>query len=281
MISFSKPSTEIMKNRRSVRTYSKKKVDKQAKEILSEVMAELSTDILRFELIDNLNMNDEKISTYGMIKGGDTFLVGILKSKLIQDSNAAMKFGYAFEQIILKATELGLGTCWLSATFNRKNVENLLKLESDESIPIISPLGYADKIRTTEKFVRYLGKANRRMEWKDLFFYGNFDTPLTRREAGAYATALDMLRLSPSTKNMQPWRVMKKGNNFNFYIDNSTLIKIKNVHYNFTYNDMGIAKMHFENIAKEWGLLGEWGYDSSEANGPTNEKNYVFSWIMD
>lgn len=278
MIDFKDSSLNIIKERRSVRTYTTRQIEQEKKDILSREMLKLNNDIFRFALIDNLNFNGDKISTYGMIKGGDTYLVGILNTDLLEDQNAAIKFGYAFEQIILKATELGLGTCWLSATFNKDNVKKLLHLSKNESIPIISPLGYADRIRGTEKLIRHLGKANKRKEWNELFFNNDFETPLKKWDAGNFASALDMLRIAPSTKNIQPWRVVKTNNRFDFYIDNSAFTKIKNVYYNFTYNDMGIAKLHFESVVNEKGLSGQWAYIKDIK--PYDNKTYVYSWIF-
>ncbi len=50
------------------------------------------------------------------------------------------------------------------------------------------------------------GSANRK-EWGDIFFSGNFGGKLSRRDAGDYGEALEMVRLAPSASNKQPWRV--------------------------------------------------------------------------
>ncbi|HPS12636.1 MAG TPA: nitroreductase family protein, partial [Prolixibacteraceae bacterium] len=48
---------------------------------------------------------------YGMIKGHNTYILG--KSKATTDSR--VNYGYQLEKVVLKATALGLGTCWCGA----------------------------------------------------------------------------------------------------------------------------------------------------------------------
>ena len=64
-----------------------------------------------------LNADGERLGTYGIIKGASTFLgVSIPDTKL-----APLAAGYEFENLILLATHMGLGTVWLAATFNRES----------------------------------------------------------------------------------------------------------------------------------------------------------------
>jgi hypothetical protein len=53
----------------------------------------------------------KKLGTYGFIKGARAFIIGAIKhsEKNLED------YGYLMEQVILFATSLGLGTCWLGA----------------------------------------------------------------------------------------------------------------------------------------------------------------------
>ena len=51
-----------------------------------------------------------RLGTYGMIKNAKTFIVAIAKKSLGEDLMRAVDFGYDFEKIVLKATDLGLDT---------------------------------------------------------------------------------------------------------------------------------------------------------------------------
>lgn len=50
----------------------------------------------------------------------------------------------AVDHMILTATDEGLGTCWV-AWFEKDTVRSLLNIPSDQEIPILVPIGYADE----------------------------------------------------------------------------------------------------------------------------------------
>ncbi len=47
----------------------------------------------------------------------------------------------AMQNMILTATELGLGTCWIAA-FDEKPIQKALKLPSNIRVVAMTPLGY-------------------------------------------------------------------------------------------------------------------------------------------
>ena len=55
-------------------------------------------------------------------------------------------------------------------------------------------------------------KADERLPFEELFFDGTFDNPLSKERAGNLAQPLEMVRLSPSAVNKQPWRVIVADN---------------------------------------------------------------------
>lgn len=55
-----------------------------------------------------------------------------------------LDIGIAVEHLVLQATELGLGTCWVG-WFNPKNVRKLLKIPAKYKIVALITMGYYDK----------------------------------------------------------------------------------------------------------------------------------------
>lgn len=78
------------------------------------------------------------------------------------------------------------------------------------SIPDTKLAPLAAKRSLTEILMRSTMKSTSRKEWKELFYQADFHTPLTQELADAYAQPLEMVRLAPSAKNAQPWRVRKR-----------------------------------------------------------------------
>lgn len=232
----------------------------------------------RFVLISISSLSREdwkKLGTYGVIKNARLFLAGILQPTLPM---AAQDYGYCKEQLILKATELGLGTCWIGGTFSIGAFGRAAGLCSGELLPSISPIGYAaDKRSLMERVMRRIAGSDFRKPWSELFFNGLFPLPLPRNEAGPYAEALENVRLAPSASNKQPWRIVYKEDRktFSFYLSRTPgywypqEVSLQDI-------DMGIAMCHFELTAQQLGLKGSWRREDSAPHIKSLE--YVVSW---
>ena len=274
--------SEFIKKRISCRSYSDRPLEDKVLQELSLQISSAHTGPFgnqpTFKLIrmDNLTLQEwKKMGTYGVIKNARYFLVGTTKKK----SPMAMKdYGYCKEILILKATSLGLGTCWLGGTFKASNFARTVDLQEDQILPTVSPIGYpAEERSRTEKIMRRFAGSDHRKPWSDIFFANDFATPLTLERAGKYSSALENLRLAPSASNKQPWRILldtaKKV--FHFYLTRATSYKFLRLVF-LQDIDMGIAMSHFEITAREQGLAGIWQVDT---NAPKKTLlDYIVSW---
>ena len=271
------PVVETIQKRHSVRTYEERTLSVQDREALLDCMKQLNNPFgvpVHTYIIDkSVSADGEKLGTYGVIKGAGAFLgVSIPNTEL-----APVAAGYEFENLILYATHLGLGTVWLAATFDRERFTSAMNIPKEELFPAISPVGYpAVKRSLTETLMRSTMKSSSRKPWEALFYQQDFHTPLTKDMAGAYAVPLEMVRLAPSAKNAQPWCVRKDGDNYHFYITYKQGLSkgeelIKRV-------DLGIALSHFHQTALEQGLTGNFE-NMPQENGNLPENTYnIISW---
>ncbi len=134
---------------------------------------------------------------------------------------------------------------------NRSAFEQAMALDTDEMMPCASPLGYpAAKMSLREGMMRKAIKADERLPFEELFFDGTFDKPLTKERAGSLAEPLEMVRLSPSAVNKQPWRVIVADNTVHFYLKRSKGFG-HDSDLDMQMIDMGIALCHFALTAKE------------------------------
>lgn len=268
---------ETIKRRRSVRTYQDKALEPDVREKLQRYMDSLENPfgqpVKKYMIDKKVATEGERLGTYGLIKGANTFL-GIS----VPDTDLAhVAAGYEFENLILEATALGLGTVWLAATFNREGFASAMGIPKDELFPAISPVGYpAAKRSLTESLMRTAMRSSTRKEWDTLFFLNDFRTPLTKEMAGDYAEPLEMVRLAPSDKNTQPWQVLKSGNSFHFYVVRKSGISreeeiIKRV-------DAGIALSHFHQTALELGLKGHFRQAEQATVERPQNSCYIISW---
>lgn len=279
-----KSVTEVVKDRFSCRTYLDRPIEEEKRRLLEDFLASSQTGPFgartRFELVAATERDRNALrglGTYGFIKGATGFIVGAVdhSEKNLED------YGYLMEKIILFATAIDLGTCWLGGTFQKSNFAQKISASDGELMPAVSAVGYVAKKRSRrEAFIRRSARADTRRPWERMFFVKDFGTPISNRAAGAYAVPLEMVRLGPSASNRQPWRVIKDGNDWHFYLQRTRgygdgklwrMADLQRV-------DMGIAMSHFELAATEAGLKGAWEVDEPDVERPDELTEYIASW---
>ena len=275
---FEKSVAELIKERKSTRTFEQTEIDKEKLQKLNDYMSKINSEAgikARFVLAHSRDGDSEsakKLGTYGFIKGASCFIVGILD----KNEKDALQFGYLFEKIILFATDLGFQTCWLGGTFNKSDFEKSLSLNNGELIPIVSPVGIGkDRRRLFEAAMRVVVGADKRKPWSELFFDGNTSASLNEESAAPYTAPFEMVRLGPSASNKQPWRIIKDKDTVHFFLCRTKGYGVPS--YDVQLNDIGIAKCHFDLTTNELGLKGEWKKLES-VSAPT-ELEYVCSWV--
>jgi len=272
-----KPYIQIINERISCRSFDKKKTDDSAMKQLGEYIDTVNAQAqskLRFLLTGKQSSSDtpEKLGTYGVISGAVHYIIGVT-DKTHKDE---AEFGYLFEKIVLYATYMGLGTCWLGGTFKRSDFVQSAQLKENEYIPIVSPVGVKkEKKRLLDLAMRAGAGSNKRKPWGELFFESDTETPLTQDAAGEYGTVLEMVRLAPSASNKQPWRIIRHGNEYRFYICRTDGYGMAS--YDLQKNDLGIAMCHFELSAHELGLQGVW--NNEHPKDMPAKWEHVATWV--
>ncbi len=276
---FEKNISTLVNERKSIRNYEDRKLSEKDKDALLTAIHESSNPFGKEVNIHYLEREEaakgEKLGTYGTIKGASSF-IGISTKPGYQESLAA---GYQVEEIVLKAQELGLGTVWLAATFSRGQFVSAMDIKDDEVLLAISPVGYpANKTHLMEALTRKALKASSRKNWSEMFFENDFQHPLSEQAAGDLRDAFENLRWAPSATNQQPWRVVKSGNEYHFYVSYKPDMKEEEIL--IKYVDLGIGISHFDLTSKAQGKKGHFERKDVSGNAP-EDTHYVTSWIME
>lgn len=239
---------EMIKKRRSVRTFDGRPLTEKHLELLEEYLTSRKNPFdvpVEFSL---LNSKEHGLSS-SVIVGAGTYLA----AKVKRVDRYEIAFGYSFEEACLYALSLGIGTVMLAASLNRSAFEKAIKVGADEVMAVASPLGYpAEKKSLRETLMRRGLNADERLPFEALFFEEDFSHPLSGSDP--FSEALSMARLAPSAANKQPWRAVVIGNTVHFYeyktMKDSFLGDIQKV-------DMGIALAHFHLTMQENGYAGQ------------------------
>ena len=272
------PVEKTVMARSSVRTYENRVLSTNEKDQLNAYIDNLTNPFsidVTFRLLEKtVSADGEKLGTYGVIKGAENYIGASVADKEL----ALEALGYSFENLILYATSLGLGTCWLGGTFNRGGFAAAMNLKEGDLFPCISPVGYpTGKKRPLESVMRWAAKSGQRKEWNELFFKQEFSQPLTKIEAGEFAFPLEMVRLAPSAVNKQPWRIVQDKDTYHFYLTRT--LKKDNEKIDLQRVDIGIAACHFHLAALEKGLPGKFQKLVEPEIQSTDQVQYIFSWI--
>lgn len=236
---------------------------------------------LRFGVIDNEKVRSENLfsaGSYGLIRGARFYLTALVRK---DEPRRWEDAGFALEAVVLRATSLGLGSCWIGGVFDRKRFGRALGIGAGEQLPAVIAVGRpAARPSLRDRLVRWSAGGDRRKSPAELFFAGDWRTPLRYEESPQWAPPLDCLRLAPSASNKQPWRVLRAGGAFHFFLGRDRAYSSMMPLADLQRIDLGIALCHFQAAAADAGLDGEWrDKDPLLPETPVNYE-YIVSFVV-
>jgi hypothetical protein len=192
------PVEQVIRQRYSCRTYDLEPIEAAKKQNLEQFMRLTGSgpfgNSCRFTLVSATpsERNSLKgLGTSGFLRDASGFIIGAVDSKAQHNLE---DFGYLMEKVILQATEMGLGTCWLGGTFTKSSFGHKAAVKEGELVPAVAAVGNpAIGLRWIERVVRKRADAERRLPWESLFYQDGFGQTLSKSEASDYTWA-EMVR---------------------------------------------------------------------------------------
>ena len=241
---------EALLKRRSRRLY-------EARPISSEVFERLATTCNDFRPFDTaravLTESSGKvfkgiIGAYGKIKGAPFFIAFVGDAR---DPHVHEKVGYTGEGIILEATALGLGTCWVGKSFDQKIASSFATIKKHERALAVTPVGYATKEASfEERLLTGFGQTHKRKPLNALV------SGMTKTRWPEWVRmSLLAARIAPSAVNRQPWRFLVESD--------SITVSVDDLHDSYGISkrlDCGIAMLHIEIASHVSGFVGKWEF---------------------
>ena len=226
---------QIIKTRKSVRTFDGQKITDEDKEKLLNYAKTIENPYnisVEFLILDSEKYN----LSSPVIEGEDTYIA----AKVAKVDHCEEAYGYSFEKMILYAWSQGIGTTWVGGTLDRPLFEKAAATRDNEYMMIVTPIGYPSKTQSkVDRALRESVKGDERLPVSNLFYEHDFSTPLDHIE-----DCLDAVRWAPSAANRQPWRIVKDDNNYHFFLKH-TMGYSSGVGWDVQKIDMGIAICHF------------------------------------
>lgn len=197
--------------RRSVRRYAKKPLDEitlaQIKDIASGVKPLVSGN--RFEaLMRDASPGENLVAAlggYGRLVNPPHYLVPYIAGEkyLLED------LGYRVEQIAVRLTALGIGTCYIGSLGRETAVRTRYGLPKEARIGAFLTFGLPSPAldgRLFDTLIRTAVGATNKMPAERIFFQDTFDAPAT--PPAHLAPLIEAARHAPSAVNAQPWRFL-------------------------------------------------------------------------
>jgi len=229
---------EAVNIRRSRRNYVSTPIEKDVVEKLRASMEQYNnTANLSMQLILN---NPEAFNglskSYGLFSGVSKYMALVGQRS---DENLKEKFGYYGEKLVIEATQLGLGTCWVGGTFDKKSC--VCEVQKGEAFYCVIAIGNTvSELSFKEKLIAKV--IHRKTKSVDELYEADGEVPEW------FLKGMQAVQRAPSAVNKQP---------VTFYFKNGIVsAAVKDISA-YQPIDMGIAKLHFEIGAN--GGVWDWG----------------------
>ena len=147
---------------------------------------------LNIKLMENGEECFSLFKSYGMFSGVKSYFALAGKS---DDPKLHEKVGYYGEELVLEATRLGLGTCWVAGSYNKSSTA--FELTDGEALSCVISVGEIKKNENfKEKFIAGVIKSKRKTAAE---MSKNYDSAPDWFKSG-----MECVTNAPSAKNVQP-----------------------------------------------------------------------------
>ena len=274
----------LIENRRSVREFTDRHICPCAltkiKDYYNESCKRLDDSITTALLIFGADAKEKLEGAAGynsFLIGAPTYLVLLTERHPLANLNA----GYLMEDIVLKLTEMDLGSCWI--TFHdSESVKKALAIDSRLDVAAIVAFGhgkkaarrprinilsmsninifakrrYMDPKKSVADLVHLDSWGNRRGVEEHLGFFGDM-----------LWESLYAVSLSPSYLNRQAFGFLIQGNRLTLVAQPDEFNTVSDGELS-----LGIAMLHFDAVAEAWSGKPSWEFDPRDIDLPEGHK---------
>ena len=199
--------------------------DKKKAELQKIIAGICTRSGLRIELMEDGENCFSLIKSYGMFSGVRSYFALIGSS---DDPKMHEKVGYYGEELVLEATRLGLGTCWVAGSYDKGSVS--LRLGEKEALACVISVGEIKEAENLkERFLSGIIKTKRKSPEEMSIGYASAPE--------RFRKGVECAANAPSARNKQPVR---------FEYSQDGVKATVNGSFSFNKIDLGIAEYHFE-----------------------------------
>lgn len=224
--------------RRSRRTYRSKPLKPEIMDVIRSMVDAVNQESgLNFKFI-------EDATPAFRIFGGKFSMIAVCGEN---SQKARERCGYYGESIVLQCVYHGLGTCWVSGSFNENKVYDMINIPAEQRMYAVITVGYVkDSLSLLEKTM-YNATHKRSKPYQQMFEVCDEKLP------DPIVYAMHLVEKAPSAVNRRP---------VNFRYENGVISGSVKEPYSDMSVDFGIAKLHFVIGMREQGINGSWNEEN-------------------
>lgn len=222
--------------RRSRRTYRNRPLDEDTKAVIRDLV-----DIVNEKAGLQMIFIDDPTSAFKLITGKFSAIA------LCGDDSemTRIKYGYYGETIVLQCVYHGLGTCWVSGTYDENKILEMINIPKSTRLYGLIVIGNVkDSLSAKEKIMYNVAHKKSKS-------YLNMIEVCDQKLPPYYVEAMKMVEKAPSGVNERPVKFRYENGVMSAYVENP---------YSEKSIDFGIAQLHFCIGAASMGVKGEWDF---------------------
>ena len=228
--------------RTSRRAYKNQRIEAHKLDQINDLIHSINTESgLHIQFVeDGAHLLNGFKASYGMISGRPSLIALAGRTR---DPERRQKAGYYGEFLVLECVSLGLGTCWISGTYNRSKCIKSIQLNEDEELICVIAVGNVHQNRNLKELaISQFGKSKQ-----------SFDELLAEKDCTPplwVASGIDAARIAPSAANKKPISYRYQNELLYVYASKKT--------HNAEEIDLGISMAHFQLGALQGSKEGVW-----------------------
>ena len=227
-----------MKKRCSRRKYTNRPIDsKYVKQLEDNIALYNKESGLNIKLVigSGAELFNGFRKSYGLFVGVQNYIAMIGSKTLLNRMEKVGRFG---EKIILEATAMGLSSCWVGTSYDKKAATTLCRV--NDTLDCVIAIGYSDEKHSLKERMMEYG-THRQNKSKEALIEAEEHVPEWFKQG------MDAVYLAPTARNLRP---------FVFEYKDGQVTASTTVPTETAMIDLGIAKLHFELGAR----VGSWDY---------------------
>lgn len=253
---------DVIKEKRSIREYKEKPLEKDIIDNLMEyshqvepLIADISTNSYFVE--EGHSAHDLILGNagyHGMAIDAPHYVILLSEKKPHYLKNAA----YMMEQVLIKAYEMKLGSCWIDVMDRMNAIKEKLGIDQQGEIVAMAALGYpktnAFGLETTVADRKSVEEMVYKREWEQVM-------ELEEIRQRGLEHILYHARFAPSWGNTQPWKFILDEDKLILTILNQDQYALEGSKDKSHELDSGIMMLYLEKIMHEQGIASYWNLD--------------------